>query len=148
MQTVKSRNDVFKLSFVHTKYDVDEENRTVTAKVKVKFPAFAKNRHFIRPNNDCHDVRAAFRKYPKTFIGKATCNPNDTFDIEKGKKIARARADKMAYNSFNMYIREMIDVYMDIFCKGFRTLQKITDIKYKKKEYLDSLTKESIALDI
>jgi hypothetical protein len=148
MQAVKSRNDVFKLSFVHTKYDVDEKNRTVIAKVKVKFPAFAKSKHFIRPNNDFHDVRAAFRKYPNTFIGKATCNPNDTFDIEKGKKIARARADKMAYNSFNMYIREMIDVYMDIFCKGFRTLQKITDIKYKKKEYLDSLTKDSIALDI
>lgn len=148
MQTVKSKNDVFKLSFVHTKYIVDEENKTVTAKVKVKFPALVKSKHFSRPNNDFHDVSAAFRKYPKTFIGKAICNPNDTFDIEKGKKIARARADKMAYNSFNMYIREMIDVYMDIFCKGFRTLQKITDIKYKKKEYLDSLTKNSIVLDI
>lgn len=148
MQTVKSKNDVFKLSFVHTKYIVDEENRTITAKVKVKFPALVKSKHFSRPNNDFHDVSAAFRKYPKTFIGKATCNPHDTFDIEKGKKIARARADKMAYNSFGMYMKEMIDVYMDIFCKGFRTLEKINDIKYKKKEYLDSLTNDSIELDI
>ncbi len=147
MQIVKSKNDIFKLSFAHTKYVVDDEKRTVTAKVSVKFPALVKSKHFNYNNNDFHDVRAAFRKYPKTFIGKATCNPNDTFDIEKGKKIARARADKMAYDCFNIYIKEMIDFYMDIFCKGFRTLQKISDIKYKKKEYLDSLTKPQIEIE-
>ena len=37
--------------------------------------------------------------------GVAYCSPEDTFDLEKGKKIALARAEAAAYNQMTEYIR-------------------------------------------
>lgn len=139
---MKIRKDVYKLTFVHTKYYIDEESRTVKAKVFVRFPELFANNHVAKSNNNIHDMVASFKKYPKSFIGKAVCSPNDVFDIEKGKNIARARADKAAYIAFKDYMNDCQYFYMDIFCKFYRTTQKAIDLIWKKKDYINKLTKD------
>ena len=79
-------------------YLIDEENKTVTAKI----PA---NNAYLSVRYDCHKHHFApygmwsvekedRRNY---IIGKAVCAPEDTFDVEVGKKLARVRALKKFY---------------------------------------------------
>ena len=51
------------------------------------------------------NLAAHFIPCTQTSTGVAYCSPEDTFDLEKGKKIALARAEAAAYNQMTEYIR-------------------------------------------
>ena len=72
--------------------------------------------------------------------GVAHCSPEDTFDLEKGKKIALARAETAAYNQMTAYIRgirknlqalvEETDRFMDLSLRvrrGNKTFTRMLD---------------------
>lgn len=77
--------------------------------------------------------------------GVAVCHPEDKFDVEVGKKMARAIAESNAYHNaatmigkrlyrLNKIVDQMNDVVIDFIAKA-------TEIKLHNKEYQDSLIK-------
>ena len=49
--------------------------------------------HFVNKNGG-HTVIAASRYAGRVIKGYAKCDPNDNFDLEKGKELAKARCDE------------------------------------------------------
>jgi hypothetical protein len=68
----------------------------VIAKAKIKFPAM------INSNDMFYFWKKRFpfvkRNGEFTVVGKAICGDNDTFDFEKGKRIAETHAQAKAYS--------------------------------------------------
>lgn len=81
-------------------YLIDEENRTVTAKIPVQSMiegAYGDCRKYNLPVNKVYEV---FKGYPhKYFVGIAKCAPEDEFDIELGKRLAAARMFEKYYKT-------------------------------------------------
>lgn len=140
MKTSKIRTDVYKLSFIGTKYFINEKDKTVTAKVTVKFPNIVQTKDSSKGIELISCIKASIWKLKKSYIGTAKCNSNDNFDVEKGKKIARARADKSAYIDFKKFMNESERLFLDIFCKCHRTTNKAIDIIHKKKSFEKEIT--------
>lgn len=67
-----------KLSMIDFSYKENESKKTVTAIVKAK----SRIGNFIKPI---------------TAVGVAKCDDKDEYDVEKGKRVARAKAEKEAY---------------------------------------------------
>lgn len=91
-------------------YLIDEENRTVTAKIPVK--------NMIESSEyDCHKYKLSpyytwkkGKEYPNSyFTGVAKCAPEDTFDVEIGKRIATARMFQKYYRTKLNGLREMAE---------------------------------------
>lgn len=73
----------------------------------------------------------------KRAIGIAKCSDGDTFDIEIGKKIARAKAESNMYGECFRYITECINTLQSKFIdpvKGFA--KKATDVIIHNTGYL------------
>ena len=99
-------------------YFVNEEKKVVVAKItncygdlccdmcKVGFP----------PHSDF--------EIQDSFVGKAKCSPDDTFDVEKGKKIAFKRA-YMKYTAVKMKT-------ISNFMKGYRKAYEELELTTKK----------------
>jgi len=97
-------------------YLIDEENRTVTAKIPTK-------NLLEGALNDCGKyslvswrVYETIENYPHTyFVGTAKCAPEDTFDIETGKRLAAARMFKKYYKTKLMAFNKVaIDIDNDL----------------------------------
>ena len=74
-------------------------------------------------------------------IGVAVCGRDDIFDIEKGKKIAKARAETEAYKRATELIRDKVfnlahayaNMYTDFYTKNM-------NVRKHNKEYIKKLT--------
>lgn len=75
------------LQMVSCSFNVNEAKKTVTAVLK-----------------SCSYGRALYGSELHTTIGIAQCNDNDNFDVKKGKRIARAKAEKEAYICHRKYL--------------------------------------------
>lgn len=92
-------------------YLIDEENKTITAKMRtdclVNDVYDAMGRWSLGIASNIYKNQELQRKY---FEGTAKCSPEDKFDIELGKKLARARMLKKYYkvrtNIFNQIAEE------------------------------------------
>lgn len=88
-----------KLSFYETTYYINETKKTVTCKVRCSLTADDKLMEML----SCltwfadKDVTALREGGPLEFVATAYTDPVDNFDVEIGKKIARAKAESMAY---------------------------------------------------
>lgn len=63
---------------------------------------------------------------PDTFIGKAKCAPGDTFDIEKGKKIAYKRAIAKLNTKKVKVLRRFINLHIEICNELTQEVNKLT----------------------
>lgn len=89
---MKARN-TYKISIVNTQYVVNEEKGIVTCILTV-IPRFT------------------FCDAPMyKVIGKAQLSPNDVFDVEKGKKVALAKAEIEAYNEYKTILTKLLKMY-------------------------------------
>ena len=94
----------FKLSFAEPTFYVNENKKTVTCVMtvrpgikgdyKMEYVINTIAREFL--NGADYD---AF-KHSFSTIATAKLDPQDTFDIEAGKKVARAKAESKAYNFY------------------------------------------------
>jgi len=126
-----------KLKIVKESTVVDEKNRRVihTVDWALDVPDLMINLFWM------------IRKDRMSFCGRAKgvaiCHPEDKFDPEIGKKMARAIAESNAYynaatrihkhlNQLNNIVRQMSDIGADFIIKA-------TDIEIHNKEYQDSL---------
>jgi hypothetical protein len=72
-----------------------------------------------------------------TVAETAKLDPADTFDIETGKKVARAKAESKAYKFMAKKIAKIIDGSYDVIvcaCKQF--IEKAAGVKRHNDEYL------------
>jgi hypothetical protein len=83
---------------------------------------------------------------PNTFLterGTAKCAPGDTFDVERGKRIALARAENNAYLAALKYI----DKYMADIAFIVNAHEEFTDKAYRacahNEDYIQSLSYEA-----
>lgn len=80
---------------------------------------------------------------PDKFIGAARCAPNDTFDVEFGKRLALARAKvKMSYSLMNTFYNfvESIDEFSYALGKKY---DKLSDGFYNAINHLDQIEEEA-----
>lgn len=54
------------------------------------------------------DYEFYHKNFLRTAVGVARLNNEDTFDVEIGKKVARARAESMMYNQAGQYIDNIL----------------------------------------
>ena len=92
---------------------VDEEKRIVVCKLEVDQYVVCRRIHKYT-NNIIIANRANYR-IPGIFYGKAKCAPEDTFDVEVGKKIALDRAKKKRRVAINKVLNQFIqDLHDDL----------------------------------
>lgn len=100
-----------KLSMTSFSYKENESKKAVTCIVKAKSRIGA----YVR------DITA---------VGIARCDDKDTYDVEKGKRVARAKAELDAYLQHKKYLYDNLKFLKDI--------QKIlVDNHYKTGRYIE-----------
>lgn len=108
-----------KLKMISYSYNVNEVKKTVTAIVKT------------RSIVGCHSKK-------HTTVGVAKCDEKDTFDIEIGKRIAKAKAEKEAYVQHKNYLYnhlKMLKYITDGISKSYERTQYYIQ---HQKEYINS----------
>lgn len=111
-----------KLKMVSYSYNVNEAKKTVTAVVKTKSCA------------------GCYGKYHTT-VGVAKCDDKDEFDVEIGKRIAKAKAEKEAYVQHKNYLYnhlKMLKYITDDLSKSYERTQYYIQ---HQKEYINSFKK-------
>ena len=82
--------------------------------------AMTKLKRYVKgtTNEDCRWeldglVTPIFRKYMKgaEYYGVAHCHPNDEFDVEKGKEVARNKALMSYYKDMELCMAEVADLF-------------------------------------
>lgn len=102
----------FKLQHLKVSYKVNKDKGVVTAIAQFYMP---------------YDLNGNGKRYFQT-IGFAYVGKKDTFDVEKGKKLARARADKEAFSVFKQRV--------DRFSKLLERLSNVASDTSKKMQKL------------
>lgn len=134
MYNFKHDDRTFKLHIQNQSYIVDPEARTITvdADVYVEMPEFITRtiNPLQLPNGYTTDTGLGAIHMSHT----ARCSEEDTWDEEKGKKIAMAALEAKAYFSMGKRIRKWRESF-----QGF-----VTDINIHTADFLDKCTNEAI----
>lgn len=110
-----------KLSISHITYWVNEKTKVVGCKM----------RYHIKGADDVIELCAALGDNRNNLIvAEAHLAPGDTFDIETGKRIARAKAESMAYRNAMSYLYGVVD-------KALCALNQIDNFMYKAEGVLE-----------
>lgn len=109
--------ETFKLQHVALEFKVNEVKQTVTAIEKFIVPKF---------------------KFRFTTVGVAKLNTEkgDTFDVETGKKLARAKAEKEAFSRFKAELKKFLKWNMALYDKLNATIEKMNNYIDHQKEYI------------
>ena len=109
--------ETFKLQHVALEFKVNEVKQTVTAIEKFIVPKF---------------------KFRFTTVGVSKLNTEtgDTFDVEIGKKLARAKAEKEAFSRFKAELKKFLKWNMALDDKLNATIEKMDNYIDHQKEYI------------
>lgn len=110
-------------------YHVDEKNKVVvaTAYFQNEIERIFEKKTGISTNELCFDLYTKFvRKYTARFTRvTARCHPDDTFDVEVGKKICRQKLKDKFYKQLNWCVSEFIEYYSKLIQNGHNFLGDI-----------------------
>lgn len=110
-----------KLSISHITYWVNEKTKVVGCKM----------RYHIKGDDNVLDMCLALGDNRNNLVvAEAHLAPGDTFDVETGKRIARAKAESMAYKSAMSYLNGAAD-------KALCALNQIDDFLDKAEGVLE-----------
>lgn len=109
--------ETFKLQHVALEFKVNEVKQTVTAIEK-----------FIVPKFDF--------KFTTVGVSKLNTEKGDTFDIETGKKLARAKAEKEAFSRFKAEMKKFLKWNKALDKKISATIEKMDNYIAHQKEYI------------
>ena len=111
----------FKLSFFEPNFYVNEKKKTVTCVMKyvLKLNQDAPNKSYefetglkyisdYYLNEEDNAIRYRF-----TVTDVAKLDPHDTFDVETGKKVARAKAESSAYRHMSKILNRVYGKFID-----------------------------------
>lgn len=107
----------FKLQHVALEFKVNEVKQTVTAIEK-----------FIVPKSKL--------KFTTVGVSKLNTEKGDTFDVETGKKLARAKAEKEAFSRFKAELKKFLKWNMALDDKLSATIRKMDNYIDHQKEYI------------
>lgn len=103
------RSDI-KMSVLNTDFYFNGENVTCEVTVTLKAPDL-----LMKFLVDDYDPFFDLGNYSRWKVkGTAKCHPDDEFDIEKGKKIAQAKAEAKAYLQLRTYVLNKWNTLLDI----------------------------------
>ena len=109
--------ETFKLQHVALEFRVNEVKQTVTAIEKFVVPKFK-----IR--------------FTTVGVSKLNTEKGDTFDVETGKKLARAKAEKEAFSRFKAELKKFLKWNMAFDDKLNATIEKMNNYIDHQKEYI------------
>lgn len=109
--------ETFKLQHVALEFKVNEVKQTVTAIEKFVVPKFK-----IR--------------FTTVGVSKLNTEKGDTFDVETGKKLARAKAEKEAFSRFKAELKKFLKWNMAFDDKLNATIKKMNNYIDHQKEYI------------
>ena len=101
----------FKLSFQEPTYFVNEEKQIVTC--VVKYTLNASDWNITRALSLIDNQRDPIFGNVMTSYSVAKLDPTDTFDVDKGKRVARAKAESKAYDKVSQKMVKMFCEFMD-----------------------------------
>lgn len=101
----------FKLSFQEPTYFVNEEKQIVTC--VVKYTLNASDWNVTRALSLIDNQRDPIFGNVMTSYSVAKLDPTDTFDVDKGKRVARAKAESKAYDKVSQKMVKMFCEFMD-----------------------------------
>ena len=131
-----------KLSFGSPEYFVNESNNTVTCKLNFRLNPSDGTRYDSFCNALFELSDAALKEEESirdrwTITETAKLDPADTFDVEIGKKVARAKAESSAYKFMAKKIAKIIDNSYNVIvdsCEQF--IEKAAGVKRHNDKYL------------
>lgn len=101
-------------------YVIDQENGVVECTLnntKTAFTSFIISNFKMCPWEFFHDSARKRLDMPATFVGRAKCDPRDTFNEDYGKRLAYSRAKRNMTRSFfkraNFFANYMDDLLSD-----------------------------------
>lgn len=109
--------ETFKLQHVALEFRVNEVKQTVTAIEKFIVPKFK-------------------LKFTTVGVSKLNIENGDTFDVETGKKLARAKAEKEAFSRFKAELKKFLKWNMALDDKLNATIEKMNNYIDHQKEYI------------
>ena len=133
-------NSKLKISTRDVNVIVDKENRTVTHIMvwKFKMPELIRKALGFGRRDKCDVIKSRS-------IGIAYCHPEDIFDEEIGKRIARAKAESNAYlNAAKMLesrLNKLANIVSEINNRVEDFASKAIDVEKHNREYCKRLIK-------
>lgn len=131
-----------KLSFGSPEYFVNESNNTVTCKLSFRLNPSDGTRY----NSYCDALfnlsdavlkEEETLRYSWTIAETAKLDPADTFDVETGKKVARAKVESSAYKFIANKVAKIINSGYDVIaCACEQFIEKAAGVKRHNDEYL------------
>lgn len=109
--------ETFKLQHVALEFKVNEVKQTVTAIEKFIVPKFK-------------------LRFTTVGVSKLNTENGDTFDVETGKKLARAKAEKKAFSRFKAELKKFLKWNMALDDKLNATIEKMNNYIDHQKEYI------------
>jgi hypothetical protein len=83
-------------------FTINESEKTITCTLKANLVTPVPVQDDVPANSEAFIYGAAF-----SVVAKAKCSKNDVFDIERGKRIAMAKAENKIYAAAEFYLRKM-----------------------------------------
>ena len=149
MYNFKHDGSSFKLQILNERYFTNEEKGTVTVKADVylKVPDVVSNTLLVDQCPIGFYGAPYYFASPVRLSATAVCAPGDTFDEEKGKKIAMARLEASAYERFrktmaNWVTRfnfEFVDYLND---KAMEFINKAGRAARHDRRYINEITRK------
>lgn len=109
--------ETFKLQHVALEFKVNEVKQTVTAIEKFVIPKFK-------------------LRFTTVGVSKLNTEKGDTFNVETGKKLARAKAEKEAFSRFKAELKKFLKWNMSLDDKLNATIEKMDNYIAHQKEYI------------
>lgn len=109
--------ETFKLQHVALEFKVNEVKQTVTAIEKFIVPKFK-------------------LRFTTVGVSKLNTEKDDIFDVETGKKLARAKAEKEAFSRFKAELKKFLKWNMALNDKLNATIEKMNNYIDHQKEYI------------
>lgn len=107
---MKTRVQIFRET-----YYVNEDKQAVTCKLRFRIdvPQIPEGRPYIESDTLDKILKSVNIKLQSSYevIGVAYCSPEDSFDLETGKRIAKSRAENYIYRMAGRYWMALIDYY-------------------------------------
>ena len=94
----------YKIKFTGISYNVIEDKGIVVCKVTAQIPYLSNDQWCLYIDSNCIEAKAIAR-----------CNKDAKFDVVKGKKIARAKAEKKIYLKMFKRINKLLESGNDLF---------------------------------
>lgn len=125
--------NTFKIRFIYEpQFFVNEGNKTVTCKLDAVL-----DNSIMKILSD--DALIAFDDHLSAAT-TAKCSPNDVFVIDRGKRIAMARAENKIYRQAHSRMNHWMTIFAKLVTKLGHSSNKFMDYSYRNDDYIQQIS--------